>query len=138
MIRIRDYHETLQKIAGEFLVFTIHYVQDLRSWARQRGVDLGEPAQPMKLTAMEDRLMLFVQEYVEEESLERIVTALGVRWSLKDNVADPSRRLNSSKKKIAYSFFKEYARTLKGVTGDELVEDEWAIRQMEKFGFFNE
>ena len=84
------------------------------------------------------KLMLFVQEYVDEESLEKIVTALAVRWSLKDNISDPLRRINSTKKKIAYSFFKEYARTLKGVAGEELMEDEWAVRQMEKFGFFNE
>jgi hypothetical protein len=138
MIRVKDYDGTIRKIANEFLIFTVHYVQDLSSWARQKGVDLSEPAQPMKLVAAGNKLMLFVQEDVEEETLDKVITALGVRWSLKDNVSDPSRRLNSVKKRLGYSFFKEYAKTLNGVAGDELLEDEWAIREMEKLGFFKE
>ncbi len=138
MIRIRDHDEIVRKIAGEFLVFTIHYVQDLKSWAEGKGIDLGEPAQPMKLMALENRLMLFVQEYIDDESLDKIITAMAVRWSLRDNVSDPARTLNSARKKIAYCFFKEYARTLKGIAGDELAEDNWVIGEMERFGFFRE
>ncbi len=138
MIRVRDYHEMLQKTAREFLVFTIHYVDDLRSWAKQKGIDLHEPAQPMKLMPSGNKLMLIVQEDVDADMLEKAVTAMGVRWSLKDNVSDPSGRLNSPKKKIAYAFLKEYARTLNGVGGDELLEDDWALTEMEKLGLFRE
>jgi hypothetical protein len=138
VIRIRDYDDMLRRVAGEFLVFTIFYVQDLRSWAKEKGIDLSEPSQPMKLTAVRDKLMLFVQEDIEETKLSQVITALEVRWSLKDNVSDPSKMLNSLKKRLGYCFFKEYARTLNGVAGDDLLEDEWAIREMEKLGFFNE
>lgn len=138
MIRIRDYDDMLRKVTKEFLVFTIHYVQDLGSWAKEKGVDLSEPAQPMKLTAAQDKLMLFVQEDIGEKTLDNVITALGVRWSLKDNVSDPAKLLNSVKKRLVYCFFKEYARTVDGAAGDDLLEDEWALREMEKLGFFNE
>jgi hypothetical protein len=92
----------------------------------------------MKLLPADNKLLLFVQEDVEEEALEQVVRALGVRWSLRDNLSDPALRLNCVKKRIAYSFFKEYARSLHGVSGDELLEDDWAMREMERAGFFNE
>jgi len=38
MIRTRDYHEVLKKTAAEFLVFTIHHVNDMRAWAKQKGM----------------------------------------------------------------------------------------------------
>ena len=138
MIRVRDYQKMLQKTAGEFLVFTIHYVNDLGIWAKQKGVDLHEPAQLMKLMPSQNKLMLIVQEEVHEDALEKVVTALGVRWSRKDNVFDPSGKLDSPKKKIAYCFLKEYARTLNDVGGDELIEDDWVLRKMENLGFFRE
>jgi hypothetical protein len=43
--------------------------------------------------------------------------------------------LNSIK---AYCFLKEYARSLKDVSGDELLEDGWTIKAMDKLGFFRE
>ena len=138
MISIRDYDEMLRKEAREFLVFNVHYVHDLASWTKQRDVGLSEPYQPLKLFPADNKLLLFVQEDVEEEALEKVVRALGVRWSLRDNLSDPVRRLNSVKKKIAYCFYKEYARSLEGVDGDELLEDDWSIREMERAGFFNE
>lgn len=138
MISIRDYDGILRKVAQDFLVFNVHYVHDLTSWAKQKDVTLSEPYQPLKLLPADNKLMLFVQEDVEEESLEKVVRALGVRWSLRDNLSNPVLRLNSAKKRIVYCFFKEYARSLHGVGGDELLEDDYAMREMESAGFFNE
>lgn len=138
MISIRDYDEMLRKLAGEFLVFNVHYVDDLASWAKQKDVGLSEPFQFMKLQPADNKLLLVVQEDVEEEVLEKTVRALGVRWSLRDNRGDPELRLNSVKKRIAYGFFKELARSLDSIGGDELLEDNWTIREMERAGLFNE
>jgi hypothetical protein len=138
MIYARDYDEVLRKTGREFFVSALHYVRDLQSWSRQKGVGLSEPSQPLKLFTEGKNLMLIVQSEIRESMLDDVVTALSVRWSLKDNVSDPAASLNSVKKRLAYCLLKEYARTVKGVAGDELMEDEWAMKEMEKGGFFLE
>jgi hypothetical protein len=138
MIYVQDYDEVLHTIGTAFLVSAIHYVSDLVSWSKGKGVALNEPSQSMKLFTEGKRLMMFVQSEIHERVLDDIVRSLGVRWSLKDNVGDPSASLNSVKKRLAYCFLKEYARTLKGVAGNELLEDEWAMKEMERLGFFRE
>jgi len=138
MIYIQDYDEVLRKTAGEFFVSTLHYVGDLQSWSRQKGVDLSEPSQPMRLFTEGEKLMLIVQSEIQESMLDDMIRALSVRWSLKDNVSDPATALNSVKKRLAYCLLKECAKTVKGVAGDEFLEDGWAIKEMEKLGFFLE
>jgi hypothetical protein len=63
---------------------------------------------------------------------------LGVRWALKDTATDPENVLDSTKKKLAFCFLKEYSRTVEGIGRDEMLEDEWAIKEMGKLGFFLE
>jgi len=138
MIYVQDYDEVLKKTAREFFAFTLHYVGDLQSWARQKAVDLSEPSQCMKLFTEGKTLMLIVQSEIQESMLDNMIRALSVRWSVKDNVSDPATSLNSVKKRLAYCLLKECAKTVKGVAGDELLEDEWAVKEMEKLGFFLE
>ncbi len=138
MIYVQDYDGELRRIGTEFFIADIYYVPDLRSWAREKGVGLNEPFLPMRLSTEGKRLMMFVQSEVEEGILADVVRALSVRWSLKDNVSDPSASLNSIKKRLAYCFLKECAKTVGGVAGNELLEDEWAMRQTDKLGFFRE
>jgi len=138
VIFVRDYHETIRRIATEFFVFTIHYVGDIASWAKEKGVRLSEPAQPMKITAEGENLTLHIQEEISDAVLDDMTKGLNVRWSLIDNVSDPSRNLNSTEKRLVYCFLKEYATTLEDAAGDELIEDEWAIKEMKKLGFFEE
>ena len=138
MIDIRDYDEVLKKTAGEFFVSPLRYVADLRSWSRQKGMDLSEPSQPMRLITEGKNLILIVQSEIQESMLGDVIKALSVRWSLKDNASDPSVALNSIKKRLAFCLLKECAKTVKGVAGDDLIEDEWALKEMEKLGFFLE
>ncbi len=138
MVYARDYDAVLRSIGSEFFVSAFSYVQNLASWAKQKGIDLSEPSQPMKLYARGETIILLVQAEIPREMLEDVVRALGVRWSLRDNVSDPSSLLDSVKKMLVYCFLKEYARTLRDLRGDELLEDEWALRKMEKLGFFRE
>jgi hypothetical protein len=79
-----------------------------------------------------------IQAEIPEGALDNLITSLSVRWSLKDNVADISNQLNSTKKRLAFSFLKEYARSRKDSDGDELHEDDWAMKAMENLGFFRE
>lgn len=138
MIYARDYDDVLRGLGSEFFVSAFSYVQNLASWAKEKGVDLSEPSQPMKLYARGETLTLLVQAEIPGEMLQDVVRALGVRWSLKDNVSDPSALLDSVKKMLVYCFLKEYARILNDLRGDDLLEDEWALREMEKLGFFRE
>ena len=138
MIYVQDYDEVLRKTAGEFFVSPIQYVKDLQLWSRQKGIDLSEPSQPMKLFTEGKNLILIVQSEIQESMLEDVIRALSLRWSLKDNASNPAASLNSVKKRLAYCLLKECAKTVKGVAGDDLSEDEWAIKEMEKLGFFLE
>lgn len=138
MVHTEEYDDLFQNIAPQFFISALYYVTDLASWSRQKGVGLSEPAQPMKLFTEGKRLMMFLQSEIEDEVLDDTVRALSVRWTRRDNVADPSSSLNSTKKRLAFCFLKEYARTLKETAGDELLQDQWAIREMEQFGFFRE
>jgi hypothetical protein len=137
MIFVDDFDGRLRSLAREFLIFDIQYVPNIKSWAKQKNISLDEPAQPMKLDTDEDnRLVMFVQSEISDEVLDGIINGLSVRWTVRDVAADIAKRLNSIEKRLAYYFLKEYARTKKDLTGDELLEDEWAIHEMEKLGFF--
>ena len=139
MILAEDYESILRNLGVEYFVGNIRFVPDLAAWAGENNADLSEPGQLMKLvTSDSDELTMVIQSEFPEESLDSLITSLGVRWSLKDNVTDISKQLNSTKKRMVFSFLKEYARSRKDFAGDELHEDDWAIKAMDKLGFFRE
>jgi hypothetical protein len=139
MILAEDYEDVLGNLALEFLINNVRYVPDLASWAKKNNLDLYGPHQLMKLISEEDDTVTMVmQSEIPEEMLDGVITSLGIRWSLKDNVFDPSKKLNSVKKRMAFAFLKEYARALKDVGGDEFLQDDWAIKAMDALGFFKE
>ena len=137
MIFVDDFDDRLRSLGREFFIFDIQYVPNIKSWANQKNISLDEPAQPMKLITEENNgLVMVVQSEINDGVLDDIINALGVRWTARDVAADIEKRLNSIEKRLAYYFLKEYARTKKDLAGDELLEDEWAINEMEKLGFF--
>lgn len=138
MILAEDYESLLRNLGIEYFIQNIRFVPDLISWAREHNAALNEPGQLMKLISAKTELTMVIQSEIPEETLDNLITSLGVRWSLKDNAADISKQLNSTKKRIVFSFLKEYARARKDFDGDELHEDDWAIKAMDKLGFFRE
>jgi len=138
MILAEDYESLLRNLGIEYFIQNIRFVPDLISWAREHNSALNEPGQLMKLVSAETELTMVIQSEIPEDTLDNLITSLGVRWSLKDNTADISKQLNSTKKRIVFSFLKEYARSRKDFDGDELHEDDWAIKAMDKLGFFRE
>ncbi|MCX7794810.1 MAG: hypothetical protein N2257_10485 [Thermodesulfovibrionales bacterium] len=131
----KDYDHILRALAEEYFIFRINYVPDIKEWAKEKGIELSEPGQFMKLISENGSLVMVIQSDIKEEILNGIINSLSVRWSLKDNVNDPTERLNSTKKRLVYCFLKEYIRTR---IDEELHQDEWVIRQMEKLGYFTE
>ena len=138
MILAEDYESLLRNLGIEYFIRDIRFVPDLASWARENNAALSEPYQLMKLVPSDNELTMVIQSEIPEETLDNLITGLGVRWSLKDNALDISKQLNSIKKRIVFTFLKEYARSRKDPAGDELHEDEWAMKAMEKLGFFLE
>jgi hypothetical protein len=139
MIDIRDYQEELQRLGGQYFVKNLSPVPDLTSWARENDQDLTEPYNPMKLVAnTDDSLSMFVQEQIKDEKLDDVIKNLSVRWALHDTVTDIDHKLNSIKKRLVFCYLKERARTMKDVGGDEQIEDQWVIEEMESLGFFKE
>lgn len=139
MISMKDYEGDLTNLGNEYFINQLHLVPDIVTWARENNQNLGEPHMPMKLIARPDNsLVMIVQSKISEEMLSDVIKNLSMRWSVKDNVTDMEKRLNSTKKRLAYCFLKEYARSTEKVEGDELSEDEWVIEEMEYLGFFEE
>lgn len=139
MVYAENHADILDVLAREYFLSDIRYVSDLKAWAHEKGVSLSEPAQPLKIVAEgTDRLVLAVQSAISEKALDAIITGLDVRWQVVDNTINFLKRFDSIGKKLAYCFFKEYARNKGSLYGDERLEDEWAVKEMERLGFFGE
>jgi len=138
MILAEDYASLLQDIGREYFIQNVQFVPDLLSWGKKQNVDLREPHQLMKTVSEGETVTMVIQSEIPDSMLDNVVTNLSVRWSMKDNVSDPSKILNSKKKRLVFAFLKECARITKNIGGDELIEDEWTMQAMEKLGFFRE
>lgn len=131
----KDYDHILKALGEEYFISKIRYVPDIKEWAKERGAELSEPGQFMKLISEHNSLVMMIQSDIKDEILNGIINGLSVRWSLKDNVNNPADKLNSTKKRLVYCFLKEYIRTR---LDEELAQDEWVIKEMEKLGYFTE
>ncbi len=139
MITTRDYDEVLLNLGKAYFIEKLHYVSDIQTWVQENNKTLSEPHNPMNLVVTpDDKLAMIVQEEVNEDMLSDVIKNLGVRWSVQDNATDIDKKFSSVKQKLAYSFLKEYARTLNKTDGEELNEDLWVTEEMEYLGFFNE
>lgn len=136
MIFTEDFDDPLRNLGRQYFISDIRYVNNVASWAKKNNIPLNEPAQTMKLITEDDRLIMMVQAEISDELLDSIINGLSVRWAVRDVAADMDKRLNSIEKRMAWCFLKEYARTKEDLAGDELLEDQWAITEMEKLGFF--
>ena len=138
MILAEDYESLLRNLGIEYFIQSLRFVPDLISWAKKNKADLNEPHQLMKLVQSDNTLTMVIQSGIPEETLDKVITNLSVRWSLKDNATDISNKLNSTKKRMVFAFLKEYARSRKDFDDDELFQDDWAMKAMDNLGFFRE
>ncbi len=138
MILAEDYESLLRNLGIEYFIQSLRFVPDLISWAKKNKADLHEPHQLMKLVLSDNKLTMVLQSEIPEETLDDVITNLSVRWSLKDNATDISNKLNSTKKRMVFSFLKEYARSHKDFDDNELFQDDWAMKTMDNLGFFRE
>ena len=139
MVLIEEFEKDLTKLRNDYFIDETTEVPDIAEWAKQNNTDLSEPHFPMKLIVEnEDRLSMVIQSGISDEMLSDVIRNLGIRWSVKDNVTDMEKKLNSTGKRLAYCFLKEYARSLQKIEGGALAEDEWVLEEMEYLGYFDE
>lgn len=137
MVFLQDYDALLRRLGNEYSLADLLYVPHLGSWVKQKRVSLSEPAQPMKLVSEDGRrLVMVVQSEVPESALDNVIRGLDMRWTIKNVAANIPAKLDSVEKRLAYCFLKEYARNKSDLAGDEMLEDEWAVSQMDRLGFF--
>jgi hypothetical protein len=139
MIAVREFEKDLKKLGDDYFIHAMKEVPDIAAWAKETGRTLTEPHLPMKLVAENgDKLSMVIQSEIDEEMLSDVIRNLGIRWSVRDNATDIEKKIDSTKKRLAFCFLKEYARALNKVEGDELLEDEWVLEEMEYLGYFEE
>ena len=139
MIDLAKYEDALINLGGQYFVKDIQYVPDLMSWTKETDQGLEEPYSAMKLIANPDNtLSMMMQREISDDMLNGVVKNLGIRWSLRDNVTDIESKLDSIKKRLVYCYLKERARSMKDVGGNDQVEDQWAINEMNILGYFEE
>lgn len=139
MIDIKLYEDILINLGGQYLIKDIQFVPDLMSWSKENNHDLREPYSPMKLVAtQQDTLTMVMQKKIDDDMLNDVIKNLSIRWSLRDNVTDIDKTLNSIKKRLVFCFLKERAITMKDIGGDEQVEDQWVLDEMATLNFFKE
>lgn len=138
MVSIKKYKKDLEKLSLDYLVFNTKYVADIAQWAADNNTSLGEPHLPMKLVVeSDDDMTMVIQSEAKEEMIADVIKNLGIRWSVKDNVTDIEKKLDTDRKRLAYCFLKEYARALDKVDGGELSEDEWVLEELEYLGYLD-
>jgi len=138
MISLKDHEEVLQDLGKEYFINSLKFVPDIKAWAEKNNTELSEPHQIMKLVAgTGDTLTMVMQSETGSGMIDDVIKNLGIRWSVKDNSVNMEMKLNSLKKRLVYCFLKEYARSIKRI-GEELVQDDWVLAEMDNLGFFDE
>jgi len=136
VVSLKKYKKDLEKLSLDYLIFNTKYVPDIMEWAAHNNRKLGEPHLLMKLVVeSDDDLTMVMQSEVKEEMIADVIKNLGIRWSVKDNVTDMEKKLDTDRKRLAYCFLKEYARALDKVDGGEISEDEWVLEELEYLGY---
>jgi hypothetical protein len=138
MILAENYEDVLRSLGRDYFIQELQFVPNLAAWAEKQLVTLHEPYQLMKLVPSGAMLTMVIQSEVPETMLDDLITGLGVRWSRINNLTDSEKKLNSVKKRLVFSFLKEYSRSLSELRDDELLQDDWTLKAMERLGFFRE
>lgn len=134
------YRELLKRLAGECGIgeADLEFVENVSDWSVARGVP--EPDRNLPVKAIPKGAAgcnVAVMKDIPDEVVQDRIKALSVRSALTNVALDRAATLNSEKKKLAYLFLSEYARTLPDID-DDLLADNWAFEEMERLGFFKE
>ncbi len=138
---IRDYEWYIRHLTEHvhMVPSDVVIVEDVAAWCKEHGVPEKDEHKPLKLVVAgnERGSRMLIAEMIPDKVVEERITALRIRSQLKSVEYDRADLLNSSMKKVAYLFLKEYAGAIPDLADDELAADNWVFEQMDKLGMFN-
>lgn len=113
------------------------FVENIGEWCREQGVEEPDADKPFRLVAREPGgCTMLIRRDLPDEVMRQRMNALSVRCQTRNVAFDATDRLNSARKKLAWLFLAEYASSLPELREDERLADDWAIKEMERLGFF--
>lgn len=114
------------------------FVNNIADWCRKQGIPEPDHERPLKLVLNSPQgCRMLISRMMPKKTVEQHINGLSIRSQIKGITDDPADRLNSDRKKLAYLFLAEYAASLPEMGEDELLADAWALKEMERLGFFN-
>ena len=140
-MRSRDHYELFRYLMEQFCLLpeNMFFVENVSAWCREQGIDEPDTERPLRLISTEgEGCKLLIGEDIPETVLDDRINAMRIRSQLKGIAVDRADALNTEKKKLTFLFLNEYALTLPEMEGDELLADDWALREMDRLGFFRE
>jgi len=116
---------------------SVQFVNDISGWCRSHGLRECDTGKPVRLILTpQGGCQMLVLNVLSDDVIQQQMNALSIRSQGINVAVDPSERLNSDRKKLAYIFLSEYATGLPEIGSDERLADEWAIKEMERLEFF--
>ncbi len=111
------------------------FVESVVDWCREHGINESDEHKPFRLVpANGSAARMLIAEAIPDDVIEERINALRIRSQLKSVGFDRADLLNSTTKKIAYLFLREYAENIPAFAGDDLAMDEWVFEQMDRIG----
>ena len=115
----------------------ITFVENVAAWCREHAVRESDDRRPMKLVVRPDGgPRMVIAETIPDEVMEERINALSIRGQLRSVTVDRADLLDTSTKRIAYLFLKEYAAAIPHLADDDWAVDEWVLDQMDRLGIF--
>ncbi|MGD2079762.1 MAG: hypothetical protein PVJ36_01355 [Nitrospirota bacterium] len=140
-MNLKEHENDIKNLLKEYCLFLVEpvYVDNVAEWSKKSGFDEPDREKPLKLVVSEEKgCKLVMNEEVPDRVIEDRLKAMSVRDALQNVAEDREARLDSEKKKVAYLFLSEYGSHMPEHEDDELLIDNWAFKEMERLGYFNE
>ena len=134
-----DYHSLFVYLMEQYCLplENMVFVDSIADWCRDQGIEEPDRDRPLRMLIREPGgCRMLIRKEIAEGVVGARMNALSVRNQTLNVATDVAERLNSDRKKLAYLFLAEYAGSLPEIGGDERLADDWAIKEMERLGFF--
>jgi hypothetical protein len=114
----------------------LEFVPDIKAWCQEHGIPEDDPQKPLKVVSGPRGCKLLLREHVPQEVLQERLKALDLRHQLHSVAQEPAKAMDSPEKVLSYLFLSEFAHTIADIGEDELLADEWALKEMQRLGLF--
>lgn len=136
----REYFELFRYLMEQRCLFQedIIFVESIAEWCGQHGIQETDRERPFRIISKDGQgCKMLIRDDLPEEVIDERINAMRIRGQLLNVAADRADKLDSIRKKLAYLFLSEYARSLPEAN-DDLLADNWAFGEMERLGYFTQ